>query len=344
MQLRTFLARDMKEALSNVRADMGPNAVIIASEKSKSGGVMVRAALDEADIEPETAAPVPVETSSVADFESHYRDGLMRRLRNAPSDTPARARFDRTELMAALHRHRTPDSLAHALAEEADKAQLTDMTLALACAIDKRMTPAPIDLTAASALLLVGPNGAGKTAVAAKLAAHARLNDRRITLVAADSAGAGAVARLETFAKHLDAGMAISETAPELQKLVIDCVSKKTLVVIDTAGFDPRDGKARSAFAALSQIAHVETLGIVSALNDAEEAAEISAALKTLGARRLIITGLDLARRAGALLAAATQDLPLAHVTRSPFVASGLESPTSLSIARLLLDENRSTQ
>ncbi|MGZ5940335.1 MAG: hypothetical protein ACXWLD_09975, partial [Rhizomicrobium sp.] len=61
-------------------------------------------------------------------------------------------------------------------------------------------------------------------------------------------------------------------------------------------------------------------------------------------ARRLIVTGLDLARRAGAVLAAATQDLPLAHVTRSPFVASGLESPTSLSLARLLLDENRSTQ
>ncbi|MGZ5924863.1 MAG: hypothetical protein ACXWK2_09865 [Rhizomicrobium sp.] len=344
MQLRTFLARDMKEALSNVRADMGPNAVIIASEKSKSGGVMVRAALDEAEDGRADESPEPVESSPVADFESHYRDGLMRRLRNAPSDAPARARFDRTELLAALHRHRTPEPLAHALAEEAARAQLTDMTLALASALDKRMTPAPLEMTTASALLLVGPNGAGKTAVAAKIAAHARLVDRRITLIAADSAGAGAVARLETFAKHLDAAMAVAETAPELNKLVTDCVSKKTLVVIDTAGFDPRGGKARSAFAALSQIAHVETLGVLSALNDAEEAGEISAALKTLGARRLIVTGLDLARRAGAVLAAATQDLPLAHVTRSPFVASGLESPTSLSLARLLLDENRSTQ
>ena len=46
MQLRTFLAKDMKEALATVRADMGPDAVIIASEKSKTGGVMVRAAID----------------------------------------------------------------------------------------------------------------------------------------------------------------------------------------------------------------------------------------------------------------------------------------------------------
>lgn len=344
MQLRTFLAKDMKEALANVRADMGPNAVIIASEKSKTGGVMVRAALDQRAVETAAQTPESIETAPIADFESHYRNGLMRRLRSGPVAAPTRARFDRTELMAALHRHRTPDSLAHGLAEEAAKAQLTDMTLALAFAIDKRITPAAIDLATASALLLVGPNGAGKTAVAAKLAAHARLNDRRVTLVAADSAGAGAVARLETFAKHLDAGMAIAETAPELTKLVADCVAKKTLVVIDTAGFDPREVRARSAFTALGQIADVETLGVVSALNDAEEAGEISAALKALGARRLIITGLDLARRAGALLTAVTQDVPLAHVTRSPFVASGLETPSSLSIARLVLDENRSTQ
>jgi len=344
MQLRTFLARDMKEALGHVRADMGPNAVIIASEKSKGGGVMVRAALDEPDAPVQPDAPAPVESAPVADFEMHYRDGLMRRLRAAPTDAPARTRFDRTELLSALHRHRAPDSIAHALAEDAAKAQLTDMTLALASAIDKRMTSAPIDLTAATALLLVGPNGAGKSAVAAKLAAHAKLRDRRVTLVAADSAGAGAVARLETFAKHLDAGMAVAEAAPELQTLVADCASKKTLVVIDTAGFDPRDARARNAFSALGQIAHVETLAVVSALNDAEEAGEIAVALKTLGARRLIVTGVDLARRAGALLSAAMQDLALAHITRSPFVAGGLETPTSLSIARLLLDENRSRQ
>jgi flagellar biosynthesis protein FlhF len=114
--------------------------------------------------------------------------------------------------------------------------------------------------------------------------------------------------------------------------------------VIDTAGFDPRDGKARSAFAALGQIVHVETIGVVSALNDAEEICEIAAALGVLGASRLIVTGLDLARRAGALLAAAAQGIGLAHVTRSPFVASGLDSATSLSLARLLLDENRSAQ
>src|SRR5471032_2804612 len=260
MELRTFLAKNMKDALARVRADMGPNAVIIASEKSKAGGVMVRAALDEVDIEPQIEPAERAETTPVSDFEAHYREGLMRRLRGTPAASPGRIAFERTALLAVLNRHRTPDPLAHALAEEADKSQLTDMTLALAAALDKRMKPAPIDMAAACAFMLVGSNGAGKTTVAAKIAAHARLDNRRVTLIAADSAGAGAVARLETFAKHLDAAMTIAESAEQLAKLVDECVSKNTLAIADTAGFDPRDGKARSAFGALGKIAHIETI------------------------------------------------------------------------------------
>jgi flagellar biosynthesis protein FlhF len=344
MQLRTFLARDMKEALASVRADMGPNAVIIATEKAKSGGVMVRAALDSIDEDEAVAAATPPNTpATAADVDALFRNGLLYRLRQ-PGDRAKRASFDRAELLAALRRHRLPDGLAHALAERAAKAELSDMTLALAAALDASLKPDPLDLATAGAFLLVGPNGAGKTAVAAKIAAHARLAGRRTTLIAADTAGAGAVARLETFAKHLDSAIATADTAPRLNTLVSECLSKKTFVVVDTAGFDPREPKARTAFAGLAQIPKLEAIGVVSALSDAEEMSEIAEALAGLGARRLVVTGCDLARRAGALITAATAAIPLAHLTRSPFVAGGLEQPTSLTLARLLLDEQRSPQ
>ncbi len=162
--------------------------------------------------------------------------------------------------------------------------------------------------------------------------------------MASDSAGAGAVARLETFAKHLDCAVTTAESAAELHALVGECVSKKTFVIVDTAGFDPRDARARTAFAGLAQIAKLETIGIVSALNDAEELCEIVEALGTLGARRLIVTQADLTRRGGALVAAAAHGLPLAHVTRSPFIAGGWIRRPRWSLARLLLDEQRSAQ
>lgn len=347
MQLRTFLARDMREALANVRADMGPEAVIVASQRAKGGGVMVRAALDaeEGSDGVETAAREltaalngPVAT---ANFETNYRDNLIRRLRSNGSGTqPTPRGFNRAELLTLLRAHRAPDTLAHMLAEAAEKSGLGDMTLALASALDRRMRTAPLDVTAANAFLLAGPPGSGKTAVAAKIAAHARLAGRAAVLVAADTVGAGAVARLETFAQHVGATAKVAETAEAFSKIVLDASSEGALAIVDTAGFDPRHAKARTAFAALAHIEGIDAIGVVSATNDAEEIGEISASLVTLGVKRLIVTGLDLARRSGAVLAAAAQGADLAHVTRSPFVAGGLETLTPLSLARILIAAN----
>ncbi|HTO39710.1 MAG TPA: hypothetical protein VL026_01940, partial [Rhizomicrobium sp.] len=202
------------------------------------------------------------------------------------------------------------------------------------------MPTAPLFAATQPALLLAGPHGAGKTAVAAKIAAHARLAGRAVTLIAGDVEGAGAVARLEAFANHLNARIVAADGGDTLETLIARERSDTAAVIIDMAGFDPRDRHARAEFAALAKLDGVEIVAVVSAMADAEEISETVAALKTAGATRVIVTCADLARRLGALLCAATGGLPLAHVTRSPFVAGGLETLTPLSLARLLLQSN----
>ncbi|MGH6871816.1 MAG: hypothetical protein ACREHE_09935 [Rhizomicrobium sp.] len=339
MQLRTFLADDMHQALSQMRREMGPNAIIVSSQRAREGGVLVRAALDEPETDLETAVAAQQPEAVIADFETGYRDNLMRRLRDSAPNAAHHVRtFSRAELIAMLREQRAPDSLGHALAEAAEKTNLTDMTLALASALDKRMVAEAIELTTTSALLLVGPHGAGKTATAAKLAAHAILSGRGATLIATDPAGAGAIARLETFANHVGAQFIVAETAEATAEAVAKCNAADALAIVDTAGFDPRNAKARAAFAALAQIPDVEAIGVVSACGDSEETSEIVSALGLLGARRIVITCLDTARRNGALLAAAAEDLSLAFVTRSPYVAGGLDTLTPLSLARLIVE------
>jgi flagellar biosynthesis protein FlhF len=337
MQLRTFLAKDMKAALASVRAEMGPEAVIVGSERTK-GGVMVRAALEESEA-PSLAEEIG---EPVNDFDADYRNALIRRLRDKPSTKPGRRRFDRSELLASFARHRLPDALGHALAEASAKTNVSDMTLALAAAIDARMKSMPIDFASAKAFMLVGPNGVGKTAVAAKLAAHAKLAGRGVILIAGDVAGAGAVARLNAFAEHLDAAIVTADSAFVLANTTGDAVAQGMLAIIDTAGFDPRQPKIAAVYAALAKIESVEAIGVLSALTDAEEAAEIASALARIGVARLIVTCVDLARRAGALAAAAmTPGVGLAHVTRSPFVAGGLETLTPLALSRLLAESEQ---
>lgn len=342
MQLRTFLAKDMKEALAEVRSEMGPDAVIVASQSAKGGGVMVRAALEE----PEQPLELAKEAApQLEDIDEAFHSTMIRRLREKKSALPGRRKFDRAELLASFARNRLPENLAHALAETAAKTGLTDMTLALAAAVDQKMVSAPVDFVNAKAFLLAGPNGAGKTAVAAKLGAHARLAGRAVRLIAHDVTGAGAVARLKDFADHLDAQIVTAESAFALASVVDNAVRDGALAIIDTAGFDPRQPKAANAFAALSQIEPVEIIGVISALTDSEEAAEMTAALARIGASRLIITAADMTRRMGSLAAAAmTPGLSIGFVTRSPFVAGELETLTPLALARLLVENAEGAQ
>lgn len=349
MQLRTFLAKDMKEALAAVRSEMGPEAVIVASQSAKGGGVMVRAALEDPEPETETiqvyqpaAAPKP---TTPGDIDAAFQQAMIRRLREKKTDLPGRKKFDRVEILSAFAKNRLPEALSHALAEAAAKTGLTDMTLALAAAIDQKMLSAPLDFINSKAYLLAGPNGAGKTAVAAKLGAHARLAGRHVRLVAHDVTGAGAVARLKDFADHLDAQIVTAESAYALASVVETSVRDGSLAIIDTAGFDPRNPKAANAIAALAQIEPVEVLGVISCITDSEEAGEMADALIKIGARRLILTAADMTRRYGALAAAAmAPDAAIAFVTRSPFVAGELETLTPLALARLLVEHAEGTQ
>ena len=106
------------------------------------------------------------------------------------------------------------------------------------------------------------------------------------------------------------------------------------VVVIDSQGFNPRNLKARAAFGCIGDRDHVETIAVVSALADAEEMSETIAAFQL---NRIIVTGLDMARRFGAVTAAVTQGAQLVHVTRSPDADAPLETLSPGELSGLLL-------
>ncbi len=212
-------------------------------------------------------------------------------------------------LGSALKRHRLPEALAAELVRDAQKFPDVSADAALAFALDGRMTPAPINFDKARGILLVGPTGAGKSAVAAKIIHAATLAGRRTETARAD----GGLALFRT-----------NSNPPEL------------LTVMEADGFNPLNARAASAFSALGDIEGVETIGVVSALNDAEDVADIVAAFRF---RRVIVTHMDRTRRLGALLAAATGVARLAHVTHGPRPEDALEILAPGGLAALLLDK-----
>jgi len=92
--------------------------------------------------------------------------------------------------------------------------------------------------------------------------------------------------------------------------------------------------RARTAFGCVGGRQDSETIGVVSATADAEAVSEI---ITTFQLKRIIVTGLDMAGRFGALAAAVTQGAQLAHVSRSAHADAPLESLSPRELANLLL-------
>lgn len=347
MRIKTFIASDMRAAMAAIRSELGDEAVILSRQKTRSDGVLVRVAIEgslsEERIEEGVARSFALseEESDVAVAEPYaaaFRDGLIARLRGAtpPSPRPQR-HFNRAELLGFLRTHRLTDALAHGLAEAAEQTRLSDMTLALAAALDQRMGSAPLELAQARGFILVGLRGTGKTVMAGRIAAQAVRAGRKVHLLAADPEGAGAVERLKTFADHVTADFSLAESEVALVERVRLALEAGELVLVDTAGGDPRDEDVRALWAGYGALLGLERLAVVSAQGDAEETTEICTEFARLGVERLLISALDSTRRLGSLAAAATSRVPLAHVSRSPFLGGQLETLSALALARSLL-------
>src|SRR5690349_4232637 len=123
MRLRTFTAKSPSEAMSLVRRELGPEAVILSTDTAPGGGTTIVAALDAAAPEPSLQEADSVET-----------------------------------IHAALDGHAVPPRLTEKLLGVALDLAAEPPSLALAGALDAVLRFAPIEN--AARIALVGPPGA----------------------------------------------------------------------------------------------------------------------------------------------------------------------------------------
>ncbi|HXJ01323.1 MAG TPA: zeta toxin family protein [Micropepsaceae bacterium] len=349
MQLRTFLAKDMKEALAAMRAQMGDEAIIVASETLKDGTVLLRAGIEGDKALPGASEDMPRREPAPASNDTHfagvenrYRENLLARVRGTnPRATANATPFSCETLTTILLSHRTPLTIVKVLIDEAEKSGLSDMNLALASALDTFMRTENFDATDRGAVLLMGMPGAGKTSVAARFAAQHCLAGNSVVLAATDLETAGQAARLESFANCLNVPLLRIEAPEMLADAIQQAHDSQAVLIADTAACDPRESLPRDLVKFLSA-GNANLVGVMSASGDAEEAGEIAAALAKLGTTRVVVTGLDLAKRKGALLAIVFSGMQIAHVTSSPYLADGLESLTPMALARMLTSHAQS--
>lgn len=186
-------------------------------------------------------------------------------------------------------------------------------------------------------LMLVGPPGAGKTLTCAKLAARLVLAGAAPVIVTTDGQRAGAAAQLAAFTGVLGLTLAVAPSPAALGKALARRVPGQPALV-DSAGCDPFDTRQAAALHALAAAARADLVLVLPAGLDALEAADLARAFAALGARHLVPTRLDAARRLGAVLAAAEAGpLLLTEAGTSPEVVDGLEILTPARLAARLV-------
>lgn len=307
MRLITLEARTLPEAMRRLREEAGEDAILLDA-REEAGGVRVTAALPGDD------------------------DDLGSLL--APADVGEAA----TRIAAALARHGVPVPVQRNLVEELAGNALGDPAATLASTLTRRFRFLPVGVPQSGITALIGPAGAGKTAAVARLAAAARLAGRPVTVATYDASRAGALAQLEALLSPLGLTPATLTGPSDLTKLARGKAGGGWLLV-DTAGVNPFRGDDLTILSGRLAETGAEPVLVMPAGLDPQDSLEAAARFAAVGARRILVTKLDAARRLGGIVAAADAGLALAEVSHSPLIGRAMLPLTAVGLARLLLQD-----
>jgi len=303
--------------MEKVRAELGDDAIIVGNRRGPGGrGVQITAAIDEKEDDLHVIASLTEE-----DFP-------------APAETGESVR-------AALAFHGVPPGLLNRLLKALSELSTDDATVALAGALDIGFSFEPLPVKRGhKPLMLIGPPGSGKTLSAAKLATRAKLEGLPTEIYSADSLRAGGRDQLAAFTNILDLELITADTPSQLNERLA-AGDKAALKIIDTPGINPYDDTEMEMLYDLVKSANVEPVIVLAAGGDPLETAEIANGFAGLGAKRLLVTRLDVTRRLGGILAAAdAAHLSFGEASATAQVANGLVAFSPVALARLIVPQD----
>src|SRR5437016_9648353 len=331
MKVKRFTAPTMPEALRQVKATLGPEAVILETTEA-AGQVTVTAAVD-LDA-PAGGATDPADgalLSEVRELMSVVRDLIDEQWRRqAPAGGQGIRRLHRA-LVAQGVDGVIAAALLRETAERLERGTRVDTALAGTLGTTPGAPPSNIRL-------FFGPPGDGKTTTIAKLAAQARRAGRRVCLVGADTYRIGAAAELERYGQALGAEVRRAKDPVELGNALRDH-GHADLVLVDTAGAGPAQQTELAELKALADAAGADagrTL-VVSAATGALAAANTWRAFAALAPDACVLTKADTAPGGPIVAQLWRERVPVSHVAAGRRIPDDLEAATPQRLARCLL-------
>jgi flagellar biosynthesis protein FlhF len=360
MRIKKFFADNYREALDQVKRQVGEDALILDTRPveripGNGTGVEIIVALEEEKSSIRTEAPekdyieFPVEN-----LVDEAKDHSLRPLLLTLFSQTERGRFlglkdHQMEIYSQLVDNGVDERLVSKILQksekdhlnvptgiEAQRGRLIDMIKkAIQCA-------GPIELVEGGprVVALVGPTGVGKTTTIAKLAADfAYRQGKKVALISLDAFRIGAIDQLRLYGEIMQVPVDLANSVADFESLLLQH-SNKDIIFVDTMGRSHKDenytGELKRYF---SRVKHLEKHLVLSLASDERLFDKYFQQFSSLGIDRLIFSKLDEGLKFGSLLNFSLRTrIPLSYYTSGQRVPEDIEVANKDTLIRLIFN------
>lgn len=371
MDVKTFRAESMQAALALVRRELGPQASVLGSREVRgglwgwlSGPRSIEVTASTQVSVPSRLPPQPRPSHAKTQLAMQAARGLdltsdesLTRRTHSDEFSSCDIRDDDGEaqiigseswLYARMFAAGIDQASAGRLARDLSAGAIlsphafpAEAQQAIIHAIESRIAIAePLESrTAGSIVAFVGATGVGKTTTVAKLAASLRMQHKRtVGLISADSMRLHAADQLRACAGILDMPLE-SAGNPDEMRQAIGRLSDCEIILVDTAGCNPRDESKLTELDSLVLAAGAAEVWLVASCTSSS-AGLLSAAERfgSLGASATVLTKLDEADSLAPVLPMAVLGrLAISYLSDGQRVPDDIAAPTANQLARLMV-------
>lgn len=361
MKIRKFTALTARDALKEIRSELGEEAVILSNRKTEQGVEIHAMANDEMvrlsgatvpglkhpakpvqaeapmqkEVPAEEAVPLftsPAGEAAILGEIKSMHSMLQKQIEtlswnNVQQRDPQRAGLLRKMINAGFS-----TLLARQLLDKMpDSSEKGESWIKHVLKRNTRVAGAEDDIVVKGGVYaLIGPTGVGKTTTTAKLAARAvvRYGADKVALLTTDSYRIGAYEQLKIYGKILGVTVHAVKGADDL-RLTLAALRHKHLVLIDTVGMGQRDERVTEQ-SEMFDAAGVQRLLVLNATSGGDTLEDVVKMYHSNRVIGCIATKLDEAANLGAVL-----DVVVRHRLIMYFMANGQRVPEDLHLVNI---------